>query len=169
MNLLTDAEIIDLENTGTDGGHMSSNQTYTGAELQAYQAGHDSALAQFLAVGGALNWPNKCNVTVPSALRYLANNERPMGGESRFNSWHLYQLVDELEAAIKHVQDYSARSAAARYLAETALLKVLDAVQQYLPPDGIDAKEALNRIIAVVDPWPLGSMPDAIRAQEQKQ
>jgi len=39
------------------------------------------------------------------------------------------------------------------------LSKVLAAVREYLPPDGITAKECLNKIIAVVDPWPLPSKP----------
>jgi hypothetical protein len=39
--------------------------------------------------------------------------------------------------------------------ARKALERILDAVRAYLPPDGIDAKEALSRIIAEVDPWPL--------------
>lgn len=39
--------------------------------------------------------------------------------------------------------------------ARKALERVLEAVRAYLPPDGIDAKEAMSRVIAEVDPWPL--------------
>ena len=42
--------------------------------------------------------------------------------------------------------------------AEQALLKVLAAVQRYLPPDGPSAHDTLTEIIEVVDPWPLGQL-----------
>ncbi|WP_373559989.1 DUF550 domain-containing protein [Klebsiella pneumoniae] len=42
-------------------------------------------------------WGNGCDKTVPAALRFLAENERPLGGESRFNAAHLYQLAREIE------------------------------------------------------------------------
>lgn len=44
-----------------------------------------------------LAWGNGCDKTVPAALRYLAENERPIGGESSFNAAHLYQLAREIE------------------------------------------------------------------------
>jgi len=37
---------------------------------------------------------------------------------------------------------------------EERLLAVLDAVRDYLPPDGVSAHETLGRIIGLVDPWP---------------
>ncbi|ENY6064997.1 hypothetical protein LNM76_25190 [Klebsiella pneumoniae] len=42
-------------------------------------------------------WNNGCNKSVPAALRYLAENPRPIGGESSFNTAHLYQLAREIE------------------------------------------------------------------------
>lgn len=45
----------------------------------------------------AVAWPNECSRTVPEALRFLANHERPSGGEDRFNSLHLIQLASEIE------------------------------------------------------------------------
>lgn len=42
-------------------------------------------------------WENGCNKSVPAALRYLAENPRPIGGESSFNTAHLYQLAREIE------------------------------------------------------------------------
>jgi hypothetical protein len=42
-------------------------------------------------------WPNGCNETIAHALRYLANNPRPVGGQDRFNSEHLEQLAAEIE------------------------------------------------------------------------
>ena len=49
------------------------------------------------AVAVPVKWWNGCDKTVPDALRYLAENERPIGGEERFNCAHLYQLADEIE------------------------------------------------------------------------
>jgi hypothetical protein len=48
---------------------------------------------------------NGCQETVPRALRYLAENERPIGGEQPFNSMHLYQLADEIEAAYREIAE----------------------------------------------------------------
>ena len=44
-----------------------------------------------------VTWINGCNKSVPTALRYLAENPRPIGGESSFNTAHLYQLAREIE------------------------------------------------------------------------
>ncbi|RLP21631.1 hypothetical protein D9D10_03645 [Raoultella ornithinolytica] len=44
-----------------------------------------------------MEWLNGCNKSVPAALRYLAENPRPIGGESLFNTAHLYQLAREIE------------------------------------------------------------------------
>lgn len=41
--------------------------------------------------------------------------------------------------------------------AETALRAVLKVIQDYLPPGGGTEHEAMNKIIAIVDPWPLAS------------
>lgn len=40
---------------------------------------------------------NGCMIQASKALRYLASNDRPNGGESSFNFEHLIQLADELE------------------------------------------------------------------------
>ena len=56
-----------------------------------------AAQAAPAAVAVPVKWWNGCDVVVPAALRYLANNKRPNGGEERFNSAHLYQLADEIE------------------------------------------------------------------------
>ncbi len=47
--------------------------------------------------------------------------------------------------------DANARLIAAAPTMESALLEVLDAVRDYLPPDGISVEEAMNRIIGAVD------------------
>lgn len=44
-----------------------------------------------------VRWSNGCNQSVPRALRYLANHDRPIGGSSQFNGEHLLQLADEIE------------------------------------------------------------------------
>lgn len=59
-------------------------------------------LAAFKLALGAMDsepveWLNGCNKTIPAALRYLAENPRPIGGESSFNTAHLYQLAREIE------------------------------------------------------------------------
>ena len=41
---------------------------------------------------------------------------------------------------------------------EERLRQVLSAVQDYLPPDGIDVQDTMNRIIGAVDPWPVESI-----------
>lgn len=45
-------------------------------------------------------WNNGCATKVPEALRFLAEHDRPQGGQQSFNSEHLYQLADEIEAAV---------------------------------------------------------------------
>lgn len=44
-------------------------------------------------------WINHCDKTVPAALRYLAENQRPIGGSSSYNTEHLYDLAREIEIA----------------------------------------------------------------------
>ncbi|MBG2703596.1 hypothetical protein F1516_30755, partial [Klebsiella michiganensis] len=44
-----------------------------------------------------VTWSNGCDKSAPAALRYLAENERPSGGSSKFNTEHLYQLAREIE------------------------------------------------------------------------
>lgn len=52
-----------------------------------------------------VKWPNGCDKTVPAALRFLAENSRPSGGESLYNSAHLYQLADEIEIMADRLTD----------------------------------------------------------------
>ena len=40
---------------------------------------------------------NGCLRMARDACRYLAENERPAGGEQKFNSAHLHQIADELD------------------------------------------------------------------------
>ena len=43
---------------------------------------------------------NGCDRTAIRALRFLAGNPRPCGGQEEFNAEHLLQIADELEASI---------------------------------------------------------------------
>lgn len=58
---------------------------------------YDDHVAALASAAQPVKWWNGCDKTVPAALRYLADNERPIGGEARFNCAHLYQLADEIE------------------------------------------------------------------------
>lgn len=44
---------------------------------------------------------NGCETSAIEALRYLANNPRPKGGQEHYNAEHLLQIADELEASLK--------------------------------------------------------------------
>jgi len=43
--------------------------------------------------------------TAIDALRFLANNQRPQGGESTFNAIHLLDIASNLDADRRHVLD----------------------------------------------------------------
>lgn len=74
-------------------------------------------------------WPNGCNETVPAALRFLADHDRPIGGESRFNAIHLFQLADEIESmASRPLYAAPIPSPAADV---ERLRKALDSIRQY--------------------------------------
>jgi len=49
-------------------------------------------------------------------------------------------------------------------VAERALRQVLSVVQSYLPPDGISIDDAMSKIIALVDPFPIGSNAAELQA-----
>lgn len=65
--------------------------------LPAEEAEELACLALAALNGEPVTWGNGCDKTVPAALRFLAENKRPFGGESRFNAAHLYQLAREIE------------------------------------------------------------------------
>ncbi|MDH1975007.1 hypothetical protein N5J30_30920, partial [Klebsiella michiganensis] len=64
---------------------------------KAIRKGPDLPPAQPVADSEPVAWSNGCNKSVPAALRYLAEKPRPRGGESSFNTAHLYQLAREIE------------------------------------------------------------------------
>ena len=51
-----------------------------------------------------VKWRNGCENTAPAALRFLAEHERPAGGQQDYNSEHLYQIADEIEATHRDAQ-----------------------------------------------------------------
>lgn len=63
---------------------------------------------------GPVAWENGCNKSVPAALRYLAENPCPIGGESSFNTAHLYQLARKIEFMAEAPLYRHAQSAAER-------------------------------------------------------
>lgn len=68
-------------------------------DMLPYAPAHQPAQEQ----ADPFKWPNGCDNTIPRALRYLANNPRPSGGEQPFNGAHLYQLAGEMEAAARKI------------------------------------------------------------------
>jgi hypothetical protein len=53
-----------------------------------------------------MKFKNGCDNTAIEALRYLADYEKPIGGSSRFNTEHLLQIADELEASISQDREH---------------------------------------------------------------
>ncbi|HBH9402231.1 TPA: hypothetical protein KYC69_002815 [Escherichia coli] len=81
--------------------------------------------------GEPVTWGNGCDKTVPAALRFLAENERPFGGESRFNAAHLYQLAREIELMAeaplyRHAQPVPVVSADLLHTAASAIEDLLE-------------------------------------------
>lgn len=81
-------QIDRLRKVKDEQGQLSMNGEYT---LQAYEMLLTTMDSE------PVEWLNGCNKSVPAALRYLAENPRPIGGESSFNTAHLYQLAREIE------------------------------------------------------------------------
>lgn len=54
-------------------------------------------------------WPNGSATTVPAALRFLAEHDRPSGGSDHYNDEHLYQLAAEVESAVRATQRFEPR------------------------------------------------------------
>jgi len=90
--------------------------------------------------------------------------------ESVLEKWEKWALSTELDDRNHDLVDALADIRASRNVAEESLVKVLQACNEYLPPDGIDAKACISKILAIVDPWPLKATPQAaaINAKELK-
>jgi hypothetical protein len=50
----------------------------------------------------AIPFINGCDRNAIAALRFLADNKRPMGGNDKFNSEHLYLIAQELELSLNN-------------------------------------------------------------------
>ena len=48
-----------------------------------------------------MKWINHCDKAVTEALRFLAGNRRPAGGQEQFNAEHLLQIAQEFELSLK--------------------------------------------------------------------
>lgn len=90
---LTEALRQYRHNDGSDGFVFG----YDKAVTERYVASLLAAAPQAEQAVEPVKWFNGCNNSVPRALRHLASNDRPIGGESLFNSEHLLQLADEIE------------------------------------------------------------------------
>lgn len=99
-------------------------------ETDHVQCGEASALARMALAAmdsEPVAWSNGCNKSVPAALRYLAEKPRTIGGESSFNTAHLYQLAREIE-----------------FMAEAPLYR--HAQQPVVPQDVLEALQKVARI-----------------------
>lgn len=68
----------------------------------------------------AAGWDNGCDEASVAALRYLADHDRPTGGQQKYNSEHLYQIADELERSIKALRTTPAATKSAAPVAANA-------------------------------------------------
>ncbi|WP_213900894.1 hypothetical protein [Raoultella planticola] len=92
-NQLTDAQISNATLIRLIRWADEHNSHYVAAALRELQERRKAAMDS-----EPVKWINGCNKSVPAALRYLAENPRPIGGESSFNTAHLYQLAREIES-----------------------------------------------------------------------
>lgn len=87
-------------------------------------------LERFVAAAGDTSsaiWPNGCDTTAPKALRYLASNPRPAGGESHYNSEHLLQIAGELDSAVRNTRMPVTKEASTLNSMEAVFAKISDA------------------------------------------
>lgn len=48
---------------------------------------------------------NNCLETAIKALTYIANYDKPIGGQQNYNAEHLLQIVDELKRVLKEMSN----------------------------------------------------------------
>ncbi|STU15922.1 Eaa1 [Klebsiella pneumoniae] len=117
-----------------------------------------------------VTWGNGCDKTVPAALRFLAENERPFGGESRFNAAHLYHLAREIELMAeaplyRHAQPVPVVSADLLHTAASAiedLLEHTDPNTSYYSAVWADVPGKLRAAMLAAAPQSPGSEPAAV-------
>lgn len=108
-DLRDDFAIAALSNLSHRLGSRIQDRTWTAEALAV--ASYELADAMLVARDArrqprkADEWPaewkasgfNHCVVAARDALRFLAKNDRPEGGEDKYNFEHLHQIADELE------------------------------------------------------------------------
>ena len=99
--------------------------------------------------------PSQARVVEPVATRI----------ESVLEKWEKWALSTEIDSRNHDLIDALADVRASRNVAEESLAKVLQACNEYLPPDGINANSCISKILAVVDPWPLKATQKAASQQ----
>jgi len=109
----------------------------------------EDALARIAELERKPNWINQCDKTVPAALRYLAENPRPIGGNSPYNTEHLYDLAREIEIAASHSP-----------VTQPVAKKLKVHVPESFHPDGdIDAPLVLDELEVIEAIVEAGGMP----------
>lgn len=96
----------------------------------------------------------------PSASASSSNDNEEIGKKVAIDNamQELWPLMGyELRSKLAGINDPSK--------AEQVLGEVLSVVQHYLPPDGGTVHEAMDKIIGLVDPWPLHARPLTCGAQ----
>ena len=95
-----------------------------------------------------VTWPNGCNDTSVKALRYLAENPRPIYGNSPFNTEHLYMIASEIKRMADqplYSQEYVSALLSDRDAFEGAALALRDELREVRAE--LEAKDqALNNI-----------------------
>ncbi|MEE9871771.1 MAG: Gp49 family protein [Delftia lacustris] len=129
----------------------------TPADLQANIV-HTEIVKHISPSGQVLRWAvlttrNGFAVTGrPSASVSSSNDNEEIGKKVAIDNamQELWPLMGyELRSKLAGINDPSK--------AEQVLGEVLSVVQHYLPPDGGTVHEAMDKIIGLVDPWPLGA------------
>ena len=62
-------------------------------------------ISRFRGIKNMINpFQNFCDQSAVEALRFLAENNRPIGGQDQFNAEHLLQIANELEESIQNIK-----------------------------------------------------------------
>lgn len=106
------------------------------------------------AKGEPVVWWNCCDKTIPKALRFLADHERPIGGAEPFNAEHLFQLAGEIERMAR----------TPLYIAPPAPRVDVDAISDKRIHAGVDAMEKNNELLEADGYVSCADMRAALRA-----
>ena len=146
------------------------------APVAAFEVADAMADSQYLA-GVSAGW-NAANADDPNAalqklhesragyLKPLLAARAPADSVQGLQPVHDAVTIDLLNERVTYLEGKLNDVKAADSVLEdagTALRKVLGVVQQYLPPDGLSIQDAMSKIIAIVDPWPIGTSTETMR------